>query len=120
MKFSTIFIVILLMLSVSVNVGCKKEEKPRYNYTNFQEEPTKKIKKIKKTEKIQNNEGEDIEYSFWFVVWEVKGKGTKVNSIVVQKHPGFSIKEFKEEHGEDNFINNLVEISYDTYLVNTQ
>jgi len=120
MKFSTIFIIVMMMFSLSTIVGCKKEEKPNYNYTNFKEEPTKKIKKVKKTQKLTSEEGEEIEYSFWFVVWEVKGEGTKVNSIVIQPHPGFSIKEFKEEHGENNFINNLIEISYDTYLVNTQ
>lgn len=119
-KKHIIFILMLAILSL-VLFSCK-EEKPRYNYTNFQEEKIdkKEAKKVKKTKELENDNGENVEYSFWFVVWEIKVSGGKVNSIIAQPHPGFSFKEFKEKYGDGNFIISFTEISYDTYLINAE
>jgi len=114
MKHAKIFITMILITISLLFFSCK-DEKPNYNYTNYTEETVKKseVKKVKKT-----TETETGEYSFWFVVWEIKGKGTKVNSFIAQPHEGFSMKEFKEKQGEDSFVVNLVEVSYDTYQIN--
>jgi len=120
MKFSTIFILTIMFFSISF-IGCNKAEKPNYNYTNFQEQKTnkKEVKKVKKSKEIQNDD-ENIEYSFWFVVWEIKGEGTKVNTFIAQPHEGFSMKEFKKEYGENTFLVNLVEVSYATYKIDSE
>lgn len=117
----SIFIILILMILSLVLFSCK-EEKPNYNYTNFQEEKVdkKEARKVKKSKELESEEGENIEYSFWFVVWQVKGSASMVNSIIVQEHPGFSMKEFKEKHGEGNFILSFTEISYETYLLNIE
>jgi len=127
MKQTSIFIILIMIFSLSM-IGCKKEEKPNYNYTNYVEESVKKEKnepfpatvdleeKVKKDKEQYNSEG----ISCWFVVWELKNKPSKVNSFIMQPHKGFSMKEFKEKHGEDTFIVNLVEVSYGTYLINSE
>lgn len=122
MKYTKL--VLLLMVLLLAIVGCKKEETPRYNYTNYVEEPVKKErnKLFKKSTKIDNEVIKEPDSSFgnsyWFVVWEVKGTNTKVNTFITQPHLGFSMKEFKENHGDDIFLINLVEVSYHTYNIN--
>jgi len=118
------FILVMLLMSISLLSFSCKEEKPNYNYTNFQEETTgkqikvKKVKNQKKT-KAYSVDGELVEYSFWFVVGEKKGSTTRINSYMAQPHPGFSMKEYKEMH-DDAFVLNLVEISYETYSIDSK
>ncbi len=120
--YGMVLAVFALMMLVS---SCKEEKKPNYNYTKFRELPkeeiskseitVKEVKNDKKSQLCEDDDGEVREYSFWFVVWEIKDNGGKVNTYVAQPHEGFSMKEFKEHYGEDSFILNLIEISYETY-----
>lgn len=110
-------ILFLFILSLITFLSCDNKEERIYDYTQIEESSKKELnKKIEKDKEQYNSEG----FSCWFVVWEVKGKSTKVNSFIMQPQKGFSMKEFKKEHGEDTFLVNLVEVSYGTYLLNTK
>jgi len=112
MKSTKLIFILIMIFSLSI-IGCNEKDKPNYNYTNYKEETVKKVQKDKEQ---YNFEGR----SCWFVVWELKNEPKKVNSFIMQPHKGFSMKEFKEVYGEDTFVVSLSEVSYGTYLLNTE
>lgn len=115
---------VLLIAAMSLLLfSCKlKKEKENFNYTTtYEEKESPKIEMVTEPVEVGGEIAtteDGIVYSFWFVVWMDKNSSNdmKVNSIIAQEHPGFSMKEFKEFAGENSFLLNLVEVSYETYL----
>ena len=98
------FFVIFIFMSLIVT-SCKNDDNDVKSYDYREYQTTEPIK-------VENTYTEnDTVYSYWFVVW-MTPKGDRVNSIIVQPHSYFSMKEFKKDVATKNdFLLNLVPVT---------
>jgi hypothetical protein len=65
-----------------------------------------------------NNETETFgdKKSYWFVVWSKNpDDGSRINGIIEQEHPYFSMKDFKEKQGKKTFLLNLERVTKEAW-----
>jgi uncharacterized membrane protein len=123
-RISLILIILgFVLVLVGLTSSCVKQDtQPKvYNYTTQQSNEIKDdlIRAVQPGVLDNTTVDEDgVIYSFWFVVWTYDGS-SKVNAFIAQPHVHFSMEEFKEfSKGDNNFLLNLVPVSYETYQAN--